>query len=555
MKGFFQWFKSSSKMKRWMFLILVGIILACYGLARILVMREISFVDVGQVVAIFVVGFLAIVIGLVFLNKRTLEVLIEASDERMENNKNVNMKSLIFNKTVYDKGPNIVVIGGGTGLNTVLSGLKNYTNNLTAIVTVSDYGEAITNSRKELQTLPLDDVKDSIISLASKEGEIDKLFNYEFKEGKLKGLNFSDIYFLAMKGVNGNFEDSIIKSNEVLNMIGKVIPVTLDEMKIVAELANGYIVEEKSRIPEVVADKITKINRITVSPSNCRPAPGVVEAIKNADCIVIGPGSLYTNVIPNLLINGVAKAIKESTAIKVYVCNIMTEPGQTDNYSVSNHINAIIEHCGTGIIDYCIYDTGEIIPEFIKRYNFEGQDLVEQDVDKVKGIKFLQRNLSMIKDELIRHDPSLVAASIIELICDDLRYQDKQNDPQYLMLNNKLREEKRINKIKKKTAKKELKAAKEGKGKHEAPLKSKSKFSSKYSDRIASIREADKKAELRAKQRDAKDKPKSRRGRPPRRKKAKREMEPKNNIRKKSPQEIREEMLEQLKNSKLNDRK
>ena len=560
MKGFLQWFKSSSKMKKWMFLILVGIILVCYGLARILVMREISFVDVGQVVAIFVVGFLAIVIGLVFLNKRTLEVLIEASDERMENNKNVNMKSLIFNKTVYDKGPNIVVIGGGTGLDTVLSGLKNYTNNLTAIVTVSDYGETVTNSRKELQTLPLDDIKDSIVSLASKEGEIDKLFNYQFKEGKLRGLNFSDIYFLAMKGVNGNFEDSIIKSNEVLNMIGRVIPVTLDEMKIVAELANGYIVEEKSRIPEVVADKLTKINRITINPSNCRPAPGVVEAIKEADCIVIGPGSLYTNVIPNLLINGVAKAIKESTAIKVYVCNIMTEPGQTDNYSVADHINAIIEHCGSGVIDYCIYDTGEIIPEFIKRYNFEGQDLVEQDVDKVKGIKFLQRNLSMIKDDLIRHDPSLVASSIIELICDDLRYQDKQNDPQYLMLSNKLREEKRINKVKKKTAKKELKAAKDGKGKHKALLKSKSKFSSKYSDRIASIREADKKAEERAKQREQKERPKSRRGRTPRRKNPKREIEqknstPKNSIRKKTPQEIREEMLKQLKNSKLNDRK
>ena len=546
MKGFFQWFKSSSKMKRWMFLILVGIILACYGLARILVMREISFTDVAQVVAIFVVGFLAIVIGLVFLNKRTLEVLIEASDERMENNKNVNRKSLIFNKTVYDKGPNIVVIGGGTGLDTVLSGLKNYTNNLTAIVTVSDYGETATNSRKELQTLPLDDVKDSIVSLAAKEGEIEKLFNYEFKEGKLRGLNFSDIYFLAMKGVNRNFEDAIIKSNEVLNMVGKVIPVTLDEMKIVAELANGYMVEERSRIPEVVADKITKINRITVNPSNCRPAPGVVEAIKQADCIVIGPGSLYTNVIPNLLINGVAKAIKESTAIKVYVCNIMTEPGQTDNYSISDHINAIIEHCGTGIIDYCIYDTGEIIPEFIKKYNMEGQDLVEQDVDKVKGIKFLQRNLSMIKSDLIRHDPSLVASSIIELICDDLRYQDKQNDPQYLMLNNKLREEKRINKIKKRMKKQNKKIA-SGKGtKNTTPLKSKSKFSSKYSQRIASIREADKKAERKAKQREQKGRAKSKKNRVPK----------KDNVtRKKTPQEIREEMLKQLKNSKLSDKK
>ena len=442
MNGFMQWFKAGSKMKRWMFLILVGIILACYGLAKILVMKEISIGEVGEVILIFAIGFVAIVIGLVFLNKRTLEVLIESSDERMENKDNVNLKSLIFNKTVYDKGPNIVVIGGGTGLDTVLMGLKNYTNNVTAIVTISDYGEGITDSRRELKTMPLDDVKDSLVALSANEKQVGNLLNYKFKTGRLSGLNFSDIYFSAMKEINGNFEDSIIKSNEVLNMIGKVIPVTLDEMKIVAELANGYIVEEKSRIPEVVSDKLTKINRIMISPTNCRPAPGVVEAIKNADCIVIGPGSLYTNVIPNLLVNGVTKAIKESTAIKVYISNIMTEPGQTDDYSIADHINAITEHCGTGIIDYCIYDTGEIIPEYIKKYNREGQDIVEQDISKIKGIKFLQRNLSIIKGSLIRHDPSLVAASIIELICDDLKYQDKQGDPQYLMLNNKLREEK-----------------------------------------------------------------------------------------------------------------
>ena len=551
MKGFMQWFKSSSKMKRWMFLILIGIILACYGLAKILVMKEMSFVEVGEVVLIFVTGFIAIVLGLIFLNKRTLEVLIEASDERMENNKNVNVNSLIFNKTVYDRGPNIVVIGGGTGLDTVLTGLKNYTNNLTAIVTVSDYGETATNSRRELQMLPLDDIKNSIISLSAKEGQINKLFNYEFKSGKLQGLNFSDIYFSAMKAINGNFEDSILKSNEVLNMIGRVIPVTLDEIKIVAELANGYIVEERSRIPEVVQDKITKINRITINPSNCKPAPGVVEAIKEADCIVIGPGSLYTNVIPNLLVNGVAKAIKESTAIKVYISNIMTEPGQTDNYSISDHINAIIEHCGTGIIDYCIYDTGEIIPEFIKKYNLEGQDLVEQDIDKVKGIKFLQRNLSMIKDDLIRHDPSLVASSIIELICDDLKYQDKQNDPQYLMLNNKLREEKRINKIKKKMAKKANRNKDKNKPKQE--FKSKSKFSSKYSQRIASIREADEKARQKAE-----------RAKRPRRKTTNRRTSNRKPIdkrqaasrtRKKTSQEIREEMLKKLENSKLSDKK
>ena len=552
MKGFMHWFKSSNKMKRWMFLILVGILLACYGLAEILVMKEISFQEVGKVIVIFVLGFIAIVLGLIFLNKRTLEVLIESTDERMENKKNVNIKSLIFNKTVYDKGPNIVVIGGGTGLNTVLTGLKNYTNNLTAIVAVSDYGEAISNSRKELEMLPLGDIKDSIVSLASKEEQIEKLMNYEFKTGKLKGLKFSDIYFSAMKNITGNFEDSIIKSNEIFNMVGKVMPVTLDEMKIVAELANGYIVEEKSRIPEVVSDKITKISRIMLNPSNCRPAPGVVDAIKNADCIIIGPGSLYTNVIPNLLVNGVAKAIKESTAIKVYVSNIMTEPGQTDNYSVTDHINAIIEHCGTGIIDYCIYDTGEIIPEFIKKYNLEGQDLVEQDVDKIKGIKFLQRNLSMISNDLIRHDPSLVAASIIELICDDLKYQDKQNDPQYLMLNTKLREEKRINKIKKKMAKKEQLKAKGKLGKKEKEWKGKSKFSNKYSERIKSIREADKKAKLKIEKEQARKHKQKTTNRNKTNNKAEiEERKPKSaRGRKRSPQEIREEMLKKLNETK-----
>ena len=531
MKGFMQWFKSSTKMKRWIFLILIGILLACFGMAEVLVLKEITFKEVGKIVAIFVVGFLAIVFGLIFLNKRTLEVLVESTDERMEKKSEVNINSLIFNKKVYDKGPNIVVIGGGTGLNTVLTGLKKYTSNLTAIVTISDYGEEASISRKELGTKPLEDITGSIISLSNNEEEMSKLLNYKFLSGKLRGLNFSDIYFLGMKEVNNSFQDSIIKSNEILNIIGKVIPVTLDEMNITAELENGYIVTEKSKIPEICYEKVTKINRITLNPSNCKAAPGVIEAIKNADCIIIGPGSLYTNVIPNLLVNGVAKAIKESVAIKVYVSNIMTEPGQTDNYGVAEHINAIIEHCGKGVIDYCIYDTGEIVPEIIKKYNIQGQDLVEQNIDKIKGIKFLQRNLSTVSDGFIRHDASLVASSIIELICDDLKYQDKQNDPQYLMLSNKLKEDKRIQKIKKRMENRENKKGKNS-NKHEEKRRPKSKFSAKYSERIKSIKKADEKFNKKASQRKTKQaSPKS----------------------KKSKTEIRNEMMKQLKNSKLKD--
>ena len=487
MNGFIKWFDSESKLKRWMLLILVGIALVCYGTAEILVLKEMSFAELAKIIVIFVLGIVGIVYGLVAFNKRTLEILIESTDDRMNDKSGVNLKSLIFNKKVYHQGPKIVVIGGGTGLNTVLSGLKKYTDNLTAIVTVSDYGESVTESRRELQTKPLDDIKDSIIALSNTEEQIDKLFNYKFTDGKLRNLSFSDIYFSAMKNINKDFSDSIIKSNEVLNITGQVIPVTLDEMNITAELENGYLVTEKSKIPEIVYDKVTKINRIYLNPTNCKPSPGVIEAIKEADCIIIGPGSLYTNVIPNLLVNGVAKAIKESTGLKVYISNIMTEPGQTDEYSVSDHLNAIIEHCGKGIVDYCIYDTGEVVPEYIKKYNLEGQDLVDSNIDKVKGITFLQRNLSMISDGCIRHDPELVAESIIELICDDLRYQDKQNDPQYLMLNNKLREDKRINKIKKQMAK----DAKKGKKESKNSKKRNSKFSSKYSERIESIKQAD----------------------------------------------------------------
>lgn len=541
MNGFMQWFKSSNKMKRWMFLILIGIILMCYGIAETLILKEMSFAELAKIIVVFVAGFVAIVLGLVFLNKRTLEVLIESTDERMNDTKNVNVKSLIFNKKVYHQGPNIVVIGGGTGLNTVLSGLKKYTDNLTAIVTVSDYGEEKTESRKELNNLPIDDIKDSMIALSAQDGEIEKLLNYKFSGGRLNNLTFADIYFKAMSNVNKDFSDSIIKSNEVLNIVGKVIPVTLDEMNIVAELENGYVVTEKSKIPQITYEKVTKINRIYLNPTNCRPAPGVIEAIKEADCIVIGPGSLYTNVIPNLLVNGVAKAIKESTGLKVYISNIMTEPGQTDEYSVSDHLNAIIEHCGKGIVDYCIYDTGEIVPEFIKKYNLEGQDLVIPDVDKVKGITYLQRDLSTISDGCIRHDPDLVASSIIELICDDLKYQDKQNDPQFLMLNNKLREDKRINKIKKHMEKEEKKNQKHPKEK----AKRTSKFSSKYSDRIASIREADEMIKLKEEKIKKKERAKNKaKGKT----KATTVASKKAN---KTPQEIRNEMLKTLKDSKL----
>lgn len=494
MKGIWHWLKSSSKMKRWIFVILVGIVLTCYGIAEILVQKEMEFSHAGKIIVVFVIGFTSIVLGLIFLNKRNMELFIEATDDRMKNKKNVNVKSLIFDKRIYDRGPKIVAIGGGAGLNTVLTGMKRYTKNITAIVAVSEYGKTPNASRKLLGTeLPFEEVKDSIVALASeRHPEIGHLLNHEMLNGKLKGLKFSDIYFTAMKELYGNDTTSIEKSNSVFNITGNVIPVTAQEMTICAELENGYVVEEKDKIPEVVNDKMTKISRVYLKPSNCKPAPGVLEAIKEADSIIIGPGSLYTNIIPNLLVSGVAKAIKESKAIKIYVNNIMTEPGQTDDYTVADHLKAIKEHCGEGLIDYCIYDTGEVIPEYIKKYNKEGADLVEQKIDDpmVKRIKFIKKNISTIIDDKVRHDPLLVAESAITLICNDLKYQDKENDPEYLMLNAKLQSDKRINKLKKEKKKKDKRAQKKGIDPNVKKKGKQSKFSSKYSERIKSIKES-----------------------------------------------------------------
>ena len=494
MKSFFEWFKSSTKVKRWMFLIIVGIVLVCYGFSKVLVTDELRFTELANVIFLFVLGFVCVVLGVVFIQKRTLEILIEANDTSTEKGKkaNVNIKSLIFNKKVYEEGPKVVVIGGGDGLNTVIHGLKRYTNNITAIVTMSDYGAQMTESRKELNLLPFNDIKESIISLSDKEDLMKSLLTLKFQNPRLKNLSFGDIYLLAMNELCGNISEAIQKSTEVLNIIGKVIPVTLEEITICAELNDGTTIEEKDKIPEAVTSKIEKINRIYITPTNCRPAPGVIEAIEQADAIVIGPGSLYTNVIPNLLVKNVAKAIKENKGIKLYVNNIMTEPGQTDNYSVSDHIQAIIDHVGKGVFDYCICDTGEIVPEYIRKYNQEGCDVVEQDITKAnsKGVKVIQRNMSCIIDEKIRHDSTVIATTIIELICNDLKFRDKQATPQYLLLNSVLKEDKKVVSKKNREIKKRKQLQKQAEAnvkKRGRPKKS-SKFAAKYNDRVQGIK-------------------------------------------------------------------
>ncbi len=492
MKSFLEWFKSSAKVKRWIFLIVLGIGLACYGFTQILVTEEMSFQDLGKVIAIFVIGFIMIVIGIIFIQKRNLEIIIEANDQESVKGKKakVNIKSLIFNRKVYDEGPKIVVIGGGQGLNTVIDGLRKYTNNITAIVTMSDYGNVPTESRKALDALPLDDIKGSIIAMSDKQDLMRELMHLHFQNERLRGLNFGDIYLTAMNELYGNISEAIQKSTEVLNINGRVLPVTLDEIMICAELTDGTVVEKKDKIPEMVSKKVEVIHRIFISPSNCKPAPGVIEAIQEAEAIIIGPGSLYTNVLPNLLIKRVAKAMKESKAIKMYVSNIMTEFGQTDNYTLAEHIKAIQDHVGKDVFDYCLVDTGEVVPEYVRRYNKEGSEIVEANITKAAGlgVKIIQKDMSCIKDDKIRHNSAIIASTVIELICNELKFKDQQNGTEFLLLNSILKEDKKnIKQDKKVNQKKKEIVQKATKNVKDKKTHRKSKFSEKYKERVESI--------------------------------------------------------------------
>ena len=463
MKSMFSWLKNSTQIKRWLFMMIIGMILFCYGFAQVLVVDRLELMDLVRIIISFVVGLTTFTIGIIFIQRRTLEMAI-SPDVADEKNNMIN---------INDKGPKIVVIGGGSGISNVLKGLKKYTNNITAIVTVSNYGNKETGTNE--------DMKNSIIALANDSISMKKLINASESYNK-KNKDFGDIYLETSSKVFGGQIEGLVKTSNVLSIIGKVLPVTLNEMNICAELDNGMIIKEKEKIATIVAEKITKINRVYLSPANCKVTPGVIEAIKEADAIIIGPGSLYINIIPNLLIRNVAKTIKESKAYKIYISNIMTEPGNTDDYDVAEHINAIVDHVGKGIIDYCICDNGDIIPEFLRKYNKEGSSLVEINADKlkIKGIKLLKEDVSCVEGEKIRHSPDEIAKAIIEIICNDLKFKDKQ-DEQYVLLNSKLKEQKKGGKHKKIIKQKHLPKSE----------KKASKFANKYKDRIESIQNSE----------------------------------------------------------------
>ena len=312
----------------------------------------------------------------------------------------------------------VVVIGGGTGLSTMLRGLKQYTSHITAIVTVGDDGGGSGKLREDLGMLPPGDIRNCILALADTEPLMEDLLQYRFTEGSLKGQCFGNLFLAAMAGISENFEDAVQKMSSVLAVKGKVLPVTLDDMKLVAELENGEIIEGESKIPREVIVRKTRIKKLAIKPIDAKPLEEAIKAINNADVIIMGPGSLYTSIIPNLLVKGIPEAICKSPAKKVYISNVMTQPGETDGFKVSNHLKVLMDYGVAGNIDYVIANNGIIPPDIKEKYARENAELVVLDYENISNlnVNVIEADLIKITKRYVKHNAEKLAELIMKNI-------------------------------------------------------------------------------------------------------------------------------------------
>lgn len=415
------WLLPGLEIKRWFILIISGAVISAVGLCIVTDLTPIySLINlmkkIAQTMPIELIGWVLIFIGALIFCIGWLHTNYSILDINNSRNRHAVLEDL-YRRRKLNRGPKIVAIGGGTGLSTMLKGIKKITNNITAIVSVGDDGGSSGKLREELGVLPPGDIRSCIAALADDEDLVTKLFQYRFKDCEgLSGHSFGNLFITAMCSITGNMVRAVKESSSVLSIRGRVLPSTLDDMRLVAEMEDGSIIKGESNIPE----SGKKIKRLFTEPENCKPLEDAICAIHDADIIILGPGSLYTSVIPNLLINDIAKAVNDSKAKKIYVCNIMTQPGETDGFSVSDHLKTLINHAKYDKIVNAVLVNTDLPPELIAPYKDAGSEPVVVDTKEINnmGIQVVQKNLIEDKrfedghSSFVRHSPSRLARSI-----------------------------------------------------------------------------------------------------------------------------------------------
>lgn len=312
----------------------------------------------------------------------------------------------------------IVVLGGGTGLSTMLKGIKEYTSHITAIVTVSDNGGSSGKLREEMGIMPPGDIRNCLVALANTEPIMEKVLQYRFKEGCLSGQSLGNLLLAALTEITGSFEEAVHVTSNVLAITGKVLPVTLEDVHLHAVFDDGKLVIGETEIVAYGKEKESNICHIELLPKYPEPTKEVIAAIRKADIIVLGPGSLYTSIIPNLLVKDISKEICASKAEKIYIANIMTQPGETSHFSLEEHLIVLEQYLGKNIIHKVIVNNQEVDSLYMKQYEDEGAKLltVDKSHEIWQTVKKLEVPLIKLygKKKLIRHDPEKLARCIFE---------------------------------------------------------------------------------------------------------------------------------------------
>jgi len=317
----------------------------------------------------------------------------------------------------WENGPKIVAIGGGTGLSTMLRGLKKYTKNLTAIVTVADDGGGSGVLRREIGMPPPGDIRHCMESLANVEPIMEQLLTYRFREGSLSGQSFGNLLLAALNGITGSFEEAVAQMSQVLAITGRVLPVTGADVQLEAVFENGNRVVGESRIFSFKKEQDCRIHHVALLPEHPKALPTALEAIRQADLIILGPGSLYTSIIPNLLVDGVVEEICRARALKLYVCNIMTQEGETEGYTAADHVSALLEHGAPGMIEICLANSEGVRQGLVERYQREDAAplLVDRERFEQMGLELVERPIASHTSNYARHSHTRLAQAIMEI--------------------------------------------------------------------------------------------------------------------------------------------
>lgn len=405
------------RLKRWLLLLVVGLVLVALGIGYVLtgLYRAGTYPSwvpqlTLQMLPQWARALLFLVLGLGVTGAALVGLYRSAADALLPSGPNApSLLETIYNYRLRKGGPKVVCVGGGTGMPSVLRGLKSYTSNITAIVTVGDDGGSSGRLRREHGILPPGDFRNNIVALAEVEPLMGRLFQYRFGQGSaLEGHSFGNLFVLAMAGITGNFEQALRETSRVLAVKGRILPSTLEDVTVCARFDDGSEVEGESQIPEVGK----RIACLYVVPPHPAAQPEAVQALLEADLIVLGPGSLYTSVMPNLLVEGVAKALQQSDALKVYVCNVATQPGETDGFCVEDHVDALVRH---------LPGRQNPLHVVLAATQAPGAELPSRDVELVRrraagplpgGTEVVEEDL-VREDNPLRHDPEKLGRAIM----------------------------------------------------------------------------------------------------------------------------------------------